>query len=148
MPTRLKEKLYRTAIRPSMAYGTEYWLIKKQHMHKMDVVERRMMMWMCSKTMKDKIRNEYFLEHLEVATIGDKIRETRLRWFGHIQRRPATAPVRKSLAMKVDGSPRGMGRPKRTWMKVVKIDMKKCNLSEDLAKDKLEWKNKIRVVPT
>ena len=36
----------------------------------------------------------------------DKIRETRLR-----------------------------GRPKRTWMEIVKIDLKTCNLSEDLAQD-------------
>ena len=34
-----------------------------------------------------------------------------------IQRRLATALVRKSLAMQVDGPPRGRGRPKRTWMR-------------------------------
>ena len=88
---------------------------------------------MCGKTKKDKIRNERFREHLGVATIGDKIKETRLRWFAHLQRRPAMAPIRKSLAMKVDGPTRGRGRPKRTWMEVVKIDVKKCNLSKDLA---------------
>ena len=38
--------------------------------------------------------------------------------------------------MKVDGPPRGRGRPKRTWMEVVKIDMKKYNLSEDFAQDR------------
>ena len=54
-------------------------------------------------------------------------------------------PVRKSLAMKVDGPPRGSGRPERTWMDVVTIDMKKCNLSEDLAQDRSEWRNKICV---
>ena len=41
--------------------------------------------------------------HLRVTTIGDKVRETHLRWFEHIQRRPATILVRKSLDMKVDG---------------------------------------------
>ena len=53
----------------------------------------------------------------------DKIREIRLRWFEHIQRRPAMAPVRKCLATKVDGPPKGRGRAKRTWMEVVKIDI-------------------------
>ena len=98
-------------------------------MHKMDVAEMTMLRWMCGKTRKDRIRNEHFRKHLGVAIIGDKIRETRLRWFGHVQCRPA----RKSLAMKVDGLPRGRGKPKRTWMEVVKIDLKKCNLSENLA---------------
>ena len=47
--------------------------------------------------------------------------------------------------MKVDDPPRGRDRPRRTWMKVVKIDMKKCNLAEYLAQDRLEWRNKIRI---
>ena len=45
-------------------------------------------------------------------------------------------PVRNSLAMQVDGPPRRRGRasrPMRMWMEVVKLDMKKCNLFEDLA---------------
>ena len=68
-----------------------------------------------------------------------------MRWFGHVQSRPATTLVRKSLAMKVDGPQRGRGRPRRTWMEVVKIDPKKCNLFEDLAQDRLELRNKIHV---
>ena len=53
--------------------------------------------------------------------------------------------VRKSLAMKVDGPLRGSGRLKRMWMELVKMDMKKCNLSEDLSQDRLEWRNEIHV---
>ena len=92
MPIRLKGKFYRTMIRPNMTYGIECWSIKKQHMQKMDVVGIRMLRRMCGKTRKDKIRNERFLDHLWRASIGDKIREIRLRWFGHVQRRPAMAP--------------------------------------------------------
>ena len=66
------------------------------------------------------------------------IEREREKRFGHVQHRPATTPVRKSLAMNVDGPPRGRGRPKRTWMEVVKIDMKKCGLYEDLAQDRSE----------
>ena len=39
------------------------------------------------------------------------------------------------------GPSRTRGRPKRTWMEVVRIDLRKCNLSEDLAQDRLEWQN-------
>ena len=54
-----------------------------------------------------------------MTKIGDKVRKTRLTWFGHVQLRP----VRKSLVTKVDSPPRGRGRPKKTWLEVVKIDM-------------------------
>ena len=68
-----------------------------------------------------------------------------MRWFGHVQHRPTTMPVRKSLAIQVDDPLRGRNRPKRIWMEVVKIDLKKCNLSEDLAQARSEWRNKIHV---
>ena len=42
-------------------------------MHKMNVVEMRMLRRMFGKARKDKIRNEQFREHLGVASIGDKI---------------------------------------------------------------------------
>lgn len=41
---------------------------------------------MCSKTMIDKIRNEHVLKHLGAASIDDKLKETHLKWFGHISR--------------------------------------------------------------
>ncbi|GMP81861.1 hypothetical protein CsSME_00036427 [Camellia sinensis var. sinensis] len=50
IPTRLKGKFYRTAIRPAMLYGTECWATKKQHIDKMSVAEMRMLRWMCGKT--------------------------------------------------------------------------------------------------
>ena len=131
---RLKGNFYRTVNRPAMTYGAECWPIKKEYMHKMDVAEMRMLRWMCGKTRKDKIRNEYFREHLRIATIGSKIRKTCLRWFWHVQRRPVTETLRTSFAMKVDGPPRERGRPKRTWMELVKIVLKKFNLFEEIGR--------------
>ena len=107
-------------------------------MQKIDEAEMRILRWICGKTRKDKIRNGRFQENLGVTSIEDKIRETLLRWFGHIQHRPTTALVMKSSTMQVDGPLRGKGRPKWTWMEVVKINFKKCSLSKDLVRDKLE----------
>ena len=52
---------------------------------------------------------------------------------------------KESLAMQVGGLPRGRGRSKRMWMEVVELDLKKCNLSEDLAQDRPKWRNIIHV---
>ncbi|KAM0981323.1 hypothetical protein TB2_014118 [Malus domestica] len=71
MPLKLKGKFYRTAIRSAMLYGTECWAVKHQHVHKMGVVEMRMLRWRCGLMRKDKIRNE---------------------WIRHVQRRPTDAP--------------------------------------------------------
>ncbi|KAG5632121.1 hypothetical protein H5410_003838 [Solanum commersonii] len=45
----------------------------------------------------DKIRNEVIREKVGVASVVDKLREARLRWFGHVKRRSLETPqVRRS----------------------------------------------------
>ncbi|XP_071686936.1 uncharacterized protein [Rutidosis leptorrhynchoides] len=62
-------------------------------------------------------------ENLEVRNIIDKLREEWLRWFGHVRRRPLTAPVRRVEALTVDGV-RRRGRPTRKWEDRIKLDLK------------------------
>ncbi|KAK3567071.1 hypothetical protein QTP86_009268 [Hemibagrus guttatus] len=42
-------------------------------------------------TRLDRIRNEYIRGTAHVGRLGDKVREARLRWFGHVQRREKSA---------------------------------------------------------
>ena len=62
---------------------------------------------MCGKTRRDKIRNEQIHKMIEVAPIEEKMRENLLQWFGHIQRRPTNAPIRKSDAIHIEDNARG-----------------------------------------
>ena len=55
-----------------------------------------MLRWMCRHTRKDKIRNEDFRGKV-VAEIEGKMRENRLRWFGHVKRRPIDAPLEDTI---------------------------------------------------
>lgn len=90
--------------------------------------------WMCSKIRIDRIRNEYFQQHLGVGSVVDKLRETRVRWFGHVKCRLAMTLLKKGFSMQVDGLRRKMGRPKRTWMEVGRINLRKCHLLLSMAK--------------
>ena len=63
------------------------------------------------------------------------------RWFGHAWRRPTTVLMTKVFLCRLNGSGRKRGRPKRTWMEVVRVDMQKCNIFENLALHWLEWQN-------
>jgi len=74
-------------VRLALLYGAECWMIKKSHVQRMRVAEMRMIRWICGHTRLDKIRNEVIRGKIGVASITDKIREVRLRWFGHIRRR-------------------------------------------------------------
>ena len=79
----------------------------------MKVEKMRMLRWMCGHTRMDKIRNDDIREKVHVAPIDDKMREARLRWFGHVQRRSPDAPVSRCERLVVEGTRRGRGRPKK-----------------------------------
>ncbi|GJS62496.1 retrovirus-related pol polyprotein LINE-1 [Tanacetum coccineum] len=142
IPLKLKGKFYRVAIRPSMLYGSECWPITKALANWMEVAELRMLRWTCGKTMLDMIPNGVYRAELEVETIINKMREGRLRWFGHVRRRPQSAPVRRVEDLVVDGV-RRRGRPKLRWEDRVKHDLKELLLSEDMTSDRNEWRARI-----
>ncbi|XP_015162155.1 uncharacterized protein [Solanum tuberosum] len=85
IPPKLKGKFYRVVVRPSLLYGAECWPVKNSHVQKMHVAEMRMLRWMCGHTRSDKIRNEVIREKVGVASVVDKLREARLRWFRHVK---------------------------------------------------------------
>ena len=52
----------------------------------MVVSEMKMLRWMSEYTLKDRIRNDHIRERVGVAPISEKMREYRLRWYGHVQK--------------------------------------------------------------
>ncbi|XP_052193027.1 uncharacterized protein LOC127801710 [Diospyros lotus] len=136
IPLKLKRKFYRTAIRPVLLYGSECWVVKYQHEQKTSVAEMGMLRWMRGHTRKDKIRNEVIHNKVRVVPIEEKMRETRLRWFGHVKRRPRDTHVRRVDEMEQLVKKRGRGRPKKTLGETLKFDMKCMDLNEDMTKDR------------
>ncbi|GJT59291.1 hypothetical protein Tco_1002824 [Tanacetum coccineum] len=127
-----------------MLYGSECWPITKALANRVEVAELRMLRWTCGRTLLDMIPNGVYRALLEVETIINKMREGRLRWFGHVRRRPQSSPVRRVKVLVVDGL-RRRGRPKLRWEDRVKHDMKELLLSEDMTSDRNEWRARIRL---
>ncbi|XP_070015931.1 uncharacterized protein [Nicotiana sylvestris] len=113
VPPRLKGKFYKVVVRSAMLYRAECRPVKKSHVQKMSVAEMRMLRWMCEHTRKDKIRNEVIRDKMEVASMEAKLRESRLRWFGHVRRRNIDASVRSCERLTIAGLRKGRGRPKK-----------------------------------
>ncbi|GJY31893.1 hypothetical protein Tco_0415388 [Tanacetum coccineum] len=110
----------------------------------MEVAEMRMLRWTCGKTIFDMIPNGVFRTNLQVVTIVNKKERTFLRWFGHVKRRPQSAPVRIVEELTVNGT-RRRGRPKLRWEDRLKTDLKEM-LSEDMTCDRSAWRSRIRVL--
>ena len=141
----LKGKVYRKVVRPAVLYGSECWPLKKTQVQRLMVAEMRMVRWMCGFTRLDRIRNEEIRDLAEVAPIEEKMRESRLRWFGHVKWRSVAAPVRRCEMINPPGDKRGMGRLKKSLEEVVREDLRVVGLTEDMAQDRRLWRVRINV---
>ena len=71
------------------------------------------------------------------------MRESRLRWYGHVKRREDAYVGRRVLEMELPGK-RKVGRPKRRFMDAVKEGMKEVGVTEEDVHDRSNWRRKIR----
>ena len=78
-------------------------------------------------TGSDKKRNEYVRGTAKIEKLGDKLRNARLRWYGHVKRRGV--PGRRKR-----------GRPRRRWMDLAREDMERVEAKEGDEVDREKWK--------
>ena len=90
VPDKIKGRLYKVMVRPAMLYGMEAVAVTKAQERKMEVAEMKMLRFSIGKTRLDRIRNEEVRRSLGVVELGHQLRETRMRWLGHITRREET----------------------------------------------------------
>ena len=74
------------------------------------------------------------------------MRETRLKWFGHMKRRSVDAPLRRCERINIPEGKTGSRRPKKSLDEVIREDLKVVGLAENLAKDRRLWRDRIRIL--
>ena len=95
----------------------------KKHEAELAVAELKMLRFSLGATRMDKIKNEFIRGTAQVRQIGDKVRQARLRWYGHVQRRNTEYIGKRMLCLELPGK-RRRGRPKTRFMYVVREDMR------------------------
>ena len=108
MPRKLKIKLYVTVIRQVLLYGADYWTVRKKEEQILEKTEMRMLRRIKGVTLRDKVKSVDIRKELWVNSIHEKVREMRLRWYGHMQRMEENNEVRAVVDMRVPAKrPRG-----------------------------------------
>ncbi|PHU28343.1 hypothetical protein BC332_00436 [Capsicum chinense] len=111
------------------------------------VAEIQMLCWMCGLTRSDRVRNETIREKVRVASVEDKMREVRLRWFGHVMRRGTVTPVHRYERLALDGFGRGrdfrMEHDLNVEQQVPEGILKGINFSILSETDAVKWSAKV-----
>ena len=128
-----------------MLYRAECWVVKMQHIDKMSMVEMRMLKWINGYTQNDRIRNEEIHLKIRIAPIDEKMRESCLGWFGHVQRRAPNALITKSELIQVVGiffKKKCRRQPKITLVELIKNDMLIKEVTKSMTLDGIEWRKR------
>ena len=119
----VKGKVYSSVVTPTMVYGLETVAVTKKQVEEMEVAEIKMLRFAMGVTRKERIGNEYISGTVKVERLGMKMREDRLRWYGHVMRRDQDYVGRKMMEMELPER-RRRGRPRKRFLNVVKEDMR------------------------
>ena len=99
-------------------------------MQRLERVEKMMIRWMCGVTLKDRKASEELRQRLGIIGVCDRVREGRLRWFGHVERKDRGDWVSACRDMTVVGE-RGKGRGRKIWKECIADDMRRMKLRKE-----------------
>jgi len=93
-------------------HGSETWPMKVEHELKMIRTEMSMIRWMYGVKLNERKKSEELGELLGLEPVSVMIKKSRLRWFGHVERKDDNDWVKHCITWEVEGI-RQRGRPKK-----------------------------------
>nr|VZI39179.1 unnamed protein product [Spirometra erinaceieuropaei] len=157
-----KIRVYRSSVRSVLLYGCECWALRVADERKLEVFDHHCLRIILPVKLTDFVSNEIVRARCDnIARITQAIQERRLRWFGHVLRRP---PQELSVTA-LDPAPlphwrRRRGGQFKTWLDTVRQDMEVVigpsvfglrrwrrewvELSRSAAADRHAWRGTIR----
>ena len=105
---------------------------------KMNRTEMSMIRW-CGVKLNERKKSEELGELLGLEPVSLMIKKSRLRWFGHVERKDDNDLGKRCITWEVVGI-RQRGHPKKTWWDCVKNDMESIGLSQKDAQSRNKWR--------
>ena len=87
-------------------------------------------------TLRDNVKTVDIREEQGMNSLQEKVREMRLRWYGHMQRTEENNEVRAVVDMIVPGK-----RPRGRWVDCVRREMQELRITPEDAQDRTFWKS-------
>ena len=84
-------------------HGSETWPMKVEHELKMNRTEMSMIRWMCGDKLNERKKSEELRELLGLEPVSVMIKKSRLRWFGHVERKDDNNWVKCCITWEVEG---------------------------------------------
>jgi hypothetical protein len=117
--------IYKTLIRPVLLYGSETWMLTRREENQLLVFERKVLCTISGPIIENGVyrrRHNFELNReFDNSSVINVVKTSRLRYAGHMIRRPEDLPQKAIFIAKPQGT-RRQGRPRSRWAAVVSSD--------------------------
>jgi hypothetical protein len=138
--------IYKTLMRPVLLYGSETWVLTRREENQLLVFERKVLRKISVPIVENGVyRRRYNFEldrEFDNPSIINVVKTSRLRYAGHMIRRPEDLPQKAIFIAKPQGS-RRQGRPRSRWVDGVGCDSRALGAPvwTNRAKDREKWRD-------
>ncbi|EYB93873.1 hypothetical protein Y032_0178g685 [Ancylostoma ceylanicum] len=137
----LNGEIDRSVVRPTLMYGSECLPLPRAHERMLNTVEMCMLRWACGLTRRDKVPNDDIRAIMQTAPIQLRLCAQKLRWYGHVMRRPSQYPTQQAMEVDVAGKC-SRGAPKKRWRDAIREDMEEVGVTNDVTQDRALWRRR------
>ena len=139
IPLKIRANIYDACIRSVLLYGAESWPLTQRLEQCIQSCDRRLLRYMSGVSLRDGVCSAEVARRCGLREILEVVRVRRLQWFGHVKRKGEGEELSLVLNWHVEGR-RPRGRPKKSWLNVIREDLRKLGINEDLADDRCGWR--------
>ena len=152
LSTETKLLIHNSIYRPTIMYGSESWVDSANLIHDLEVADMKVIRMISGVSRRDqwenRISNEAIRADLNVDSVDEVARRSRLRWYGHVERMEDFRLPKRILYSEVDGR-RNRGRPRRRFLDSVKSDMNERGLewgveTSRIALNRVAWRRVVK----
>ena len=130
-----KIRIFNGYITSTFLYNSELWTMSTALNNKIDCIQRRFLRKILGIHWPKTINNEKLYDKTKQKPWSDTVRRRAFSWLGHLLRLNHQTPARIALNEFIKNCLRPVGRPKETWMSMIKKCLKRNNININLAND-------------
>jgi len=141
-----KMRIFNATILPILLYAAETWTLLAEDLRKLEAFQMRCLRTILGISLRDRWRNDDIRRVCyQQPPVEQKIRQARLRWFGHVCRMDAgRMPKRLLERHRPPGWKIAQNAPRKTWISQIQVEARRLRFSTpelaEVALDRLKWR--------
>ena len=106
--------MYNAIVVPTLKYGSETWVLKKQQESAVQATEMRVLRQIVEKRRVDRVRNVEIREELQQEGVLEKVKKSLRRWREALEKISPDRLIKRVYQAEMEGR-RGRGQPRKRW---------------------------------